>query len=141
MTNTPDPTPPFKNCDDCKPGLPCWNNFAHVCRKSALLKSADPTPRSVENIAEKLVIELLEYDNMDFNDEERHYHERRVTAAKDAILAAIEATGVESALAQIHDLTDKEIHGDIELRPDEMNSIYEASIQALARVRALREGK
>jgi hypothetical protein len=39
--------------------------------------------------AEKIVIELLEYNNMDFNEEEQHQHDRRVTFVKDSLLTAL----------------------------------------------------
>jgi hypothetical protein len=44
----------------------------------------------LQKLAAKIVRELSEYDNMDFNSEEQHYHDRRVTFVKDAILAAWE---------------------------------------------------
>lgn len=37
--------------------------------------------------AEKIVIELLEYDNMDFNDEEQHHHDRRVRFVQGVLIA------------------------------------------------------
>jgi hypothetical protein len=40
-------------------------------------------------LAEKIVVELMEYDNMDFNDEEQHQHDRRVTFVSDALRAAL----------------------------------------------------
>jgi hypothetical protein len=44
----------------------------------------------LQKLAAKIVRELLEYDNMDFNPEEQYDHDRRVTFVKDAILAAWE---------------------------------------------------
>jgi hypothetical protein len=43
---------------------------------------------TLKELAEKIVKKLLEYDNMDFNPEEQHDHDRRVTFVKDAILKA-----------------------------------------------------
>lgn len=39
-----------------------------------------------ERVAVAIVIEMMEYPSMDFNDEEEHLHNRRVNFAKDKIL-------------------------------------------------------
>jgi len=56
---------------------------------------AEPSPEAKAasiptSEAEAIVIALMEYDNMDFNDEEQHYHDRRIRTVSD-ILAPLRA--------------------------------------------------
>lgn len=50
-----------------------------------------------DDIANKIVIELMEYSSMDFNDEELYQHNRRVTLVKDAMIANRQSAFKEAA--------------------------------------------
>ena len=62
--------------------------------------SANQTSPAMAALANEIVVELLEYDNMDFNDEEQHYHDRRVRFVTDSLTAHFQTMLKDSARFQ-----------------------------------------